>query len=94
MTNVCKRNCLECNLQPTLEAKQMCASFKAVAMLSYIEGEVIGLKSKINRMEPETPKVVFNMDAIAEPADAPVMPVEKIGEEPEAIEPEEELEAE
>lgn len=96
--NVCRRNCIECNLQPTLEAKQMCASFKTVEMLSYIEGEVFSLKEKIKSLESGPQEVNFNMNAISAPvADAPFMPVGGIKEEPkvsEAVEPEEEPEDE
>ena len=98
MENVCKRNCIECKLQPTLEAKQMCAAFKMISMLSFMEGEIVMLKEKVKSIESGNKDAEFNMNAISAPAgDMPFIPVEGIREErkvSEAADPEEEPEDE
>lgn len=67
--NICRRNCLACNLQPTLEAKQMCASFKSVEMLSYLEIKIVNIEKEIEESKKKSDmdnslSMSFNMDII------------------------------
>lgn len=55
--NICRRNCNECTLQPTLETKQLCATFNAIQILAFVENKLNELSKAVDReiVLPEIP---------------------------------------